>query len=157
MGSDYFLWAGGDQVISITRQGRAVRSHPTTKLRRAQTAFTETAKTCQSRQKRANPGPPIPAEPRSTVKQEQLMSATSQVEFSLRAGTGEIRLNRPEELNALTLEMIEAIDGQLAAWAGDPKVTGIVLGKAGSGDAFCAGIDQRALYHALLAGDREYG
>jgi enoyl-CoA hydratase/carnithine racemase len=48
------------------------------------------------------------------------MSSTPHVEFSLRAGTGEIRLNRPEELNALSLEMIEAIDVQLAAWAVDP-------------------------------------
>jgi enoyl-CoA hydratase/carnithine racemase len=85
------------------------------------------------------------------------MSAPPHVEFSLRAGTGEIRLNRPEELNALTLEMIEAIDRQLADWAADPKVTGIVLGKAGTGDAFCAGVDQRALYHALQSGDRAYG
>ena len=74
----------------------------------------------------------------------------------MRAGIGDIRLNRPEELNALTLEMIEAIDRQLAEWAADPKVTGIVLGKA-TGDAFCAGVDQRALYHALQSGDREYG
>lgn len=85
------------------------------------------------------------------------MSATPHVEFSLRAGTGDIRLNRPEELNALTLEMVEAIDRQLAEWAADPKVTGVVLAKTGTGDAFCAGIDQRALYHALQSGDREYG
>src|SRR3982751_6402548 len=85
------------------------------------------------------------------------MSATPNLEFSLRAGTGEIRLNRPEELNALTLEMVEAIDRQLAEWADDPKVTGIVLAKVGTGDAFCAGVDQRALYHALQSGDREYG
>src|SRR4051812_6159984 len=85
------------------------------------------------------------------------MSTTPHVEFSLRAGIGDIRLNRPEELNALTLEMVEAIDGQLAEWSADPKVTGVVLAKAGTGDAFCAGIDQRALYHALQAGDREYG
>jgi enoyl-CoA hydratase len=85
------------------------------------------------------------------------MSATPHVEISLRAGTGEIRLNRPEELNALTLEMIEAVDRQLAEWAADPKVTGIVLGKTAAGEAFCAGIDQRALYRALESGDREYG
>lgn len=84
------------------------------------------------------------------------MSSTPHVEFSLRAGTGEIRLNRPDELNALTLEMIEAIDRQLAEWEADPKVTGIVLGK-GPGDAFCAGVDQRTLYHALQAGDRDFG
>jgi enoyl-CoA hydratase len=84
------------------------------------------------------------------------MSLTPHVEFSLRAGTGEIRLKRPEELNALTLEMVEAMDRQLADWVADPKVTGIVLGSAG-GQAFCAGIDQRAIYQALKAGDREYG
>ena len=84
------------------------------------------------------------------------MSSTPHVEFSLRAGTGEIRLKRPEELNALTLEMVEAMDRQLAEWAQDPKVTGIVIAK-GEGNAFCAGVDQRALYQALQAGDREYG
>ena len=74
----------------------------------------------------------------------------------MRAGTGEIRLNRPEELNALTLEMVEAMDRQLADWAADPKVTGIVFSGAG-GQAFCAGVDQRAIYHAMETGDREYG
>ena len=49
----------------------------------------------------------------------------------MRAGVGEIRLNRPEQLNALTLEMIEAIDRQLAEWAADPKVTGLVGASAG--------------------------
>jgi 3-hydroxyisobutyryl-CoA hydrolase len=85
------------------------------------------------------------------------MTTTPHVEFSLRAGTGDIRLNRPDEMNALTLEMVEAIDRQIAEWAADPKVTGIVLGKARAGDAFCAGVDQRALYHAVQSGDREYG
>ena len=84
------------------------------------------------------------------------MSATSQVEFSLRAKVGEIRLNRPEELNALSLEMIEAMDAQLAAWSVDPAVTGIVIGTTKDA-AFCVGCDQRALYDALKAGDRDYG
>jgi enoyl-CoA hydratase/carnithine racemase len=85
------------------------------------------------------------------------MPTTPLVEFSLRAGTGEVRLNRPAEFNALTLEMIEAIDRQLAEWATDPKVTSVILRKAGTGDAFCAGVDQRALYEALQAGNRDYG
>ncbi len=85
------------------------------------------------------------------------MSTTPHGEFSLRAGTGDILLNRPEELNALTLEMVEAIDRQLAEWLADPKVTSIVIGKTVAGEAFCAGVDQRVLYQALQAGDREYG
>ena len=99
----------------------------------------------------------VPIRPAATnpVNLEELMTATPHVEFSLRAGTGEIRLKRPEELNALTLEMVEAMDRQLADWATDPQVTGIVLSGTGS-QAFCAGVDQRAIYHALEAGDREY-
>jgi enoyl-CoA hydratase/carnithine racemase len=84
------------------------------------------------------------------------MSSSPNVEFSLRAKIGEVLLKRPEELNALTLSMIEAIDAQLADWTNDPNVTGVTLRGAG-GQAFCAGIDQRALYQALSSGDREYG
>lgn len=74
----------------------------------------------------------------------------------MRAKIGEVLLKRPEELNALTLSMIEAIDAQLAEWTSDPNVTGVTIRGAG-GQAFCAGIDQRVLYEALLAGDRDYG
>jgi enoyl-CoA hydratase/carnithine racemase len=84
------------------------------------------------------------------------MSSSPNVEFSSRASIGEILLKRPEELNALTLSMVEAIDAQLAEWTSDPTVTSVTLRGAG-GQAFCAGIDQRALYEALAAGDREYG
>jgi enoyl-CoA hydratase/carnithine racemase len=84
------------------------------------------------------------------------MPPTQHVEFSLRAKVGEIRLNRPDELNALSLEMIAAIDHQLAAWSDDPGVSGIVIRGKG-GEAFCAGIDQRALYLAHRDGDRTFG
>jgi enoyl-CoA hydratase/carnithine racemase len=84
------------------------------------------------------------------------MSTPQHVDFSLRAKIGEILLQRPEELNALSLAMIEAIDAQLAEWASDPAVIGVTIRGAG-GEAFCAGIDQRALYHALKDNDREFG
>jgi enoyl-CoA hydratase/carnithine racemase len=74
----------------------------------------------------------------------------------LRAKIGEVLLKRPEELNALTLSMIEALEAQLAEWSEDPNVTSVTIRGAG-GQAFCAGIDQRALYEALAAGDRDYG
>src|SRR6185369_941111 len=139
----------------------AARVHPTMKSGPSQSLSQclspETAKTCQNGQKRANQARQFRPSALSVVNTDPLMSSTAHVEFSLRAGTGEIRLNRPEELNALTLEMIEAIDGQLAAWAKDPKVTGILIGKTTTGDAFCAGVDQRALYNALQSGDRDYG
>jgi enoyl-CoA hydratase len=84
------------------------------------------------------------------------MPSSPNVEFSLRAKIGEVLLKRPEELNALTLSMVETIDAQLAEWTSNPDVTGVTLRGAG-GEAFCAGIDQRALYEALALGDRDYG
>jgi enoyl-CoA hydratase/carnithine racemase len=84
------------------------------------------------------------------------MTASPNVEFSLRARIGEVLLKRPDELNALTLSMVEAVDAQLAEWTSDPNVTSVTIRGAG-GQAFCAGVDQRALYEALTAGDREYG
>src|SRR5262249_11030702 len=41
-------------------------------------------------------------------------------------------------------------------WANDTAVTGVTLRGAGS-EAFCAGVDQRALYQAMRANDRDYG
>jgi len=84
------------------------------------------------------------------------MSGSPNVEFSLRANIGEVLLKRPEELNALTLSMVEALDAQLADWSNDPDVTSVTIRGAG-GQAFCAGIDQRALYEALTTGNRDYG
>jgi enoyl-CoA hydratase/carnithine racemase len=84
------------------------------------------------------------------------MVSAQNVEFSSRAKVGEVLLQRPEELNGLSLPMIEAIDAQLRDWAADPNVTGVTIRGAG-GEAFCAGIDQRALYQAITVGDRDYG
>lgn len=60
---------------------------------------------------------------------------------------GLITLNRPKALNALTLEMIRAIDPVLTGWAADPAIQAVVI--RGAGDrAFCAGGDVRAVYEA---------
>jgi len=53
----------------------------------------------------------------------------------------------------LTLEMIEAIDRELALMGRDPK--GRIVLERPPPAAFCAGIDQRALIGALESGDRE--
>jgi enoyl-CoA hydratase len=54
-------------------------------------------------------------------------------------------LNRPQVLNALTLDMIRALDARLRAWAGDPSVRTVVVEGAGA-RGFCAGGDVRAMY-----------
>ena len=62
-----------------------------------------------------------------------------------------ITLNRPQALNAITLDMVATMTALLRAWADDPAVGAILLDGAG-GRAFAAGGDIRALYDAAKAG-----
>ena len=76
---------------------------------------------------------------------------TDDVLFAVESGVVEITLNRPEALNALTLEMIQILHERLNGWAADDSVRTIVV--RGAGDrAFCAGGDIRALYDAKQVG-----
>ncbi|NKB50084.1 MAG: enoyl-CoA hydratase/isomerase family protein [Alphaproteobacteria bacterium] len=73
------------------------------------------------------------------------MSDTSEVIFESRGALGIITLNKPQALNALSLAMVEAMEPQLHAWAGDASISAVVI--QGAGDrAFCAGGDIRDLY-----------
>lgn len=58
-----------------------------------------------------------------------------------------ITLNRPQALNALTLDMALAMTALLRQWQADPGVGVVLLDGAGE-RAFCAGGDIRALYDA---------
>lgn len=60
---------------------------------------------------------------------------------------GRITLNRPKALNALTFDMIKAMQTQLDLWALDENIHAVVL-DAVPGKAFCAGGDVRAVYDA---------
>jgi len=64
-----------------------------------------------------------------------------------RGQMGLIRLNRPQALNALTLEMTGRLDQTLREWAVDPHVSLVAIRGEGP-RAFCAGGDIRALYDA---------
>lgn len=70
--------------------------------------------------------------------------------------TGHITLNRPQALNALTLEMVQATAQALRDWADDPGVRVVIIDGAGE-RAFCAGGDITALYAAGMAGDFSQG
>ena len=73
------------------------------------------------------------------------MNAAPEIEFDLRDGIAEVTLNRPQALNALTLDMVRVFDPQLAAWETDDRVRAVVV--RGAGDkAFCAGGDVQKLY-----------
>jgi enoyl-CoA hydratase len=71
--------------------------------------------------------------------------------FEIRDGVGHVLLNRPEALNALTLEMCVALDAKLKDWAADSSVTAVLICGQGS-RAFCAGGDIRRLYDEGRAG-----
>ena len=60
-----------------------------------------------------------------------------------RAGYRLITLNRPERLNALTVEMAEALGAALDAAEADPNCRALLI--TGAGRAFCAGQDLTAI------------
>jgi enoyl-CoA hydratase len=64
---------------------------------------------------------------------------------------GIIRLNRPKALNALTLEMSEAVDKALDQFEADPAIAVVILEGAGE-RGLCAGGDIRGLYESSCAG-----
>ncbi|QTD43679.1 enoyl-CoA hydratase/isomerase family protein [Ottowia testudinis] len=79
-------------------------------------------------------------------------------------GLGLITLNRPQALNALSLEMIQALTASLRDWQHDAAIKAVAIrgmGKSGDGfapfGAFCAGGDIRFFHEAALAGDAALG
>jgi enoyl-CoA hydratase/carnithine racemase len=89
------------------------------------------------------------------------MSQKSAVLTEVVGGLGVITLNRPQALNALTLEMVRELSVVLRGWAQDAAVHAVLLrGSArpavdGKHPAthFCAGGDIRFMHDAALAGD----
>ena len=65
---------------------------------------------------------------------------------------GRITLNRPERINALTLDMIMAVRAALDEWVADPRVALILIDGAGE-RGLCAGADVRLLYDGIRGED----
>jgi enoyl-CoA hydratase len=63
---------------------------------------------------------------------------------------GRITLNRPEKINALTLDMIAAVQDALDLWAGDADVELVLIDGAGE-RGLCAGGDIAAVYRGITA------
>lgn len=66
--------------------------------------------------------------------------------FTQEKQIGLVTLNRPEALNALTLDMIIAFYQQLSDWEHDETIKAVVICAAKNSKAFCAGGDVRWLY-----------
>jgi len=80
----------------------------------------------------------------------------SDIAIRVEGRAGRITLMRPQALNALTYDMIRAIEAALDGWAQDTAVALIVIDAAGD-KAFCAGGDIADLYRTGLAGDFAFG
>ncbi len=88
----------------------------------------------------------------STASAAPQTDVQSHVIAEVRGGIGWLTLNRPQALNALSLEMIRAMSHALLAWQHDPEVHAVILRGEG-GKALCAGGDIRFFHRAATAGD----
>lgn len=80
--------------------------------------------------------------------------AEPEVLLETRGRLGLVTLNRPQALNALTLDMVRLIDPQLRAWAADPAIAAVAIRGQGA-RAFCAGGDIRKLHDLGRAGRKD--
>ncbi|MCQ9181618.1 enoyl-CoA hydratase/isomerase family protein [Streptomyces sp. IBSBF 2953] len=80
-------------------------------------------------------------------------TAAEEILADVRRGVGRILVNRPRALNALTTDMVVALDRVLAEWEHTP-LSAVVLASTGA-KAFCAGGDIRTIREHSLAGDAE--
>lgn len=64
---------------------------------------------------------------------------SDRVTISIDAGVADVRMNRPDKLNALDSEMFVALVDAASALAADTSVRAVVL--SGEGRGFCAGLD----------------
>lgn len=71
------------------------------------------------------------------------------------AGFGVLTLNRPEALNALSLEMIRIMNEALRAWQHDDNIVAVLF-RSSSERAFCAGGDIR-FFHRIATGGPSAG
>lgn len=82
------------------------------------------------------------------------MTVEAEVLFARVGGVGQILLNRPKAINALTLGMVRAIADKLDEWRRDDQVKAVLIHGAGE-RGLCAGGDIRAIYDAARASDPE--
>jgi enoyl-CoA hydratase len=83
------------------------------------------------------------------------MAENDDILFEVRGRLGLVTLNRPQALNAFTLDMYRRLDPVLRAWESD-RAIGVVAIQGAGDRAFCAGGDIRAIYEAGQGIGRDY-
>ena len=81
---------------------------------------------------------------------------TGQLDVVREGNLGIISLNRPEAINALSLEMIDGITRALEQWRDDGEIRAVLFEGRGP-RGFCSGGDVRAVRELVLAGRPEIG
>lgn len=76
---------------------------------------------------------------------------TAQIGVSVEGRLGVIALDRPEAINALSLDMIEAIASRLLSWREDEAIRAVLFEGRGP-KGFCAGGDVREVREHVIAG-----
>jgi enoyl-CoA hydratase len=76
---------------------------------------------------------------------------TEHLDIGIEGRLGIITLDRPEAINALSLDMIEGITRALQGWRDDDKIRAVLFEGRGP-RGFCAGGDVRAVRSLVLAG-----
>ena len=71
------------------------------------------------------------------------MAEPERVTVTVERGVADVRLNRPDKINALDQPMFTALRRAAEGIAGDPSVRAVVI--SGEGKGFCAGLDLTAL------------
>ena len=61
------------------------------------------------------------------------------VTYAVSDGIAHVRLNRPDKLNALTLDTLKQLEATARALRGDRTLRAVVI--SGEGASFCAGLD----------------
>ncbi|NKX46134.1 enoyl-CoA hydratase/isomerase family protein [Roseicyclus persicicus] len=78
------------------------------------------------------------------------------IDIRVEGRAGRITLRRPQALNALSYDMVRAIDAALIGWADDGAVALVVIDAEGD-RAFCAGGDIAEMHATGMAEDYAYG
>ena len=79
---------------------------------------------------------------------------SDRVSISVSDGVADVRLNRPEKMNALDPAMFSGLIEAGREVAENPAVRAVVL--SGNGRAFCAGLDM-ASFQAMGSGEQQGG
>lgn len=77
---------------------------------------------------------------------------SDRMSVSIQDGVADVRLNRPDKMNALDAAMFEALIETAKGLSAEASVRSVVL--SGEGRAFCAGLDF-ASFNAMASGERD--